>query len=794
MRNFFIVVFTLYASFGFAQSRVITFSGRVTDSLTGQPLSGASIYFTEARIGTLADQEGNFIVRNVPSGHHLIEVSHTGYSTAVDHVDLVNGSEKNFALQPAITEYQGVTVTGVTSATNSRQSPIPVTLIRRNQLLQTPSISIIDALARRPGVSQINTGPAISKPVIRGLGYNRVVVINDGIRQEGQQWGDEHGIEVDELSVNRAEILKGPASIMYGSDALAGVINLITNTPVTEGVARANLYTNYQTNNGLSGSNASFAGNKNGWNWNAYGSYKSAGDYRNRYDGRVLNSRFNERSFGGYFGVNKSWGFSHLIFSAFNQNVGLVEGERDSATGAFLLNAGSVLERIATSGDLDSRALFIPNQNVRHYRLISDNSITMGRSRLKLNLGYQNNLRTEYGNPEDPEEKELFFDLKTINYNVQLRLPEKGTWEKTIGLNGMFQNNTNRGQEAIIPEYGLVDVGAFLFTQKTMNRATFTGGLRYDNRTIDSKRLVEGGDIKFAPFRKQFSNVSGTAGISYYPNQKITIRANVAKGFRAPALPELASNGAHEGTNRYEFGQLELKSEKSIQGDLGADLNFAHFSFSVSGFYNRINDFIFYRRLQGAGGTDSIIDLNGEELEAFQYNQDNAKLYGLEASFDLHPHPLDWLHFENSLSLVRGQFDEEVDGSNNLPMIPAPRWNSELRANFPKWGDAFRNFYVTIEREKTFRQNHPFTGYNTETATRGYALLNAGFGADISGRSGTLFSIHIAGNNLTDRAYQHHLNRLKYTAVNNLTGRQGVFNMGRNFSVKVNIPLSFTLK
>src|SRR5690606_31898411 len=152
------------------------------------------------------------------------------------------------------------------------------------------STNLIDALSTTPGVSQIATGPAISKPTIRGLGYNRLVVINDGIRQEGQQWGDEHGIEIDEYSVNKVEVLKGPASIMYGSDALAGVINIISNTPVPSGTINGNIFTNYQTNNGLTGLNGNVAGNINGFNWNAYGSYKSAYDYKNKYDGRVFNS------------------------------------------------------------------------------------------------------------------------------------------------------------------------------------------------------------------------------------------------------------------------------------------------------------------------------------------------------------------------------------------------------------------------------------------------------------------------------------------------------------------------
>ena len=142
-------------------------------------------------------------------------------------------------------------ITGVSNATSMRKTPVSITTVRRAEFLQSSVHNIIDILAKKPGVSQCFDGPGISKPVIRGLGYNRVLVINEGVRQEGQQWGDEHGIEIDELSINRVEIYKGPASLIYGSDAMAGVINLITNIPVSEGTVRGNILTNFQTNNDL---------------------------------------------------------------------------------------------------------------------------------------------------------------------------------------------------------------------------------------------------------------------------------------------------------------------------------------------------------------------------------------------------------------------------------------------------------------------------------------------------------------------------------------------------------------
>lgn len=773
----------------------VNISGKITDAITGQPLPGASVYLAEDKIGTSAGADGKYSISNIPAGHHVIEISFTGYGTVVEHLEVNADMEKDFALSPVVTENQGVIVTGVTSATSIRKTPVPVSSVKKSQLLQTTSSNIIDALTHVPGVSQLSTGPAISKPFIRGLGYNRVVTVNDGVRQEGQQWGDEHGVEIDEMSVTKVEVLKGPASLMYGSDALAGVVHFITNTPVADGTVKGNILTNYQSNNGLLAANAMFAGNNNGFNWNVYGTVKSAGDYKNRYDGKVLNSGFNEQNFGGYAGINKGWGYSHFIVSRFNQHIGLVEGERDPATGRFTLFGGSPLERVATNADLDTRELFVPKQHIQHTKFVTDNSFAIGESRLKLNLAYQQNIRKEFGNPQAPGEEDLYFDLKTFNYNVQWQFPESKEWHTTIGVNGMDQGNRNKGEEVLIPEYNLFDAGVFVYTQRLFKKATLSGGLRYDNRSVQSKELMEGAEVKFNKFNRSFSNVSGSIGLSLEPSEKTTIKLNLARGFRAPTLAELASNGAHEGTNRYEYGEQSLKSETSLQFDAGIDLNYEHFSFGVSAFYNRMNGFIFYSKLESVFGGDSLVSVNGDNIPSYKFSQQNAKLAGMEASLDIHPHPLDWLHIENSISFVRGKFDNTIDGSNNLPLIPATRLLSELKGEFKKTGKSLRNLYVKLEADNTFAQKNPFTGFGTETGTNGYTLINAGTGADIvNSKRKVVCSIHLAVSNIGDVAWQSHLSRLKYTDVNMVTGRAGVFNTGRNFSVKLNIPLEIKTK
>jgi iron complex outermembrane recepter protein len=774
-----------------------TLSGKITDAQSNAVLPGASIYVYEAKVGAVSDNAGAYRIQNIPSGKFTVEVTYLGHSSVTAFVEINGNTQKDFSLNPEVVENQGVTVTGVSGATQIKRTPIPVTVLRKDYLLKEASTNLIDALSKTPGVSQISTGPAISKPSIRGLGYNRVVVINDGVRQEGQQWGDEHGVEIDEYGVNKAEVLKGPASIMYGSDALAGVVNFISVVPSPQGMIKGNIFSNYQSNNRLRGFHADIGGNHNGFIWGLNGSYKGAGDYKNKYDGYVFNSKFNERDVSAFTGLNKSWGFTHLLVSSFDQRPGLVEGERDDGTGKFLKlvnNAGAEAEAIAADADFKSIHPFIPSQRIRHFKITTDNSFNVGKNRLIFNIGYQRNQREEFGNVLNPNQRGLFFDLNTVNYNLQYQFAEKNNWKTSLGINGMQQTNKNKGEEQLIPAYSIFDIGGFVYTRKTVNKISYSGGLRFDNRSVDSKLLMNGADIKFAAFKKNFSNVSASAGLSYEVSDQVVLKLNLARGFRAPGISELASNGAHEGTFRYEYGEQDLKSEKSYQVDAGIDVNSEHVSFSASLFTNELNDFIYYRKLSAIGGGDSIIVDGADQFFAFRFSQQNARLYGAEANLDIHPHPLDWLHIENSFSYVRGKLSKAQDGSNNLPFIPAARLINELRGDFFRKGNSIKNFYVNVELDNTFAQNNPFTGFNTETGTPGYTLLNAGFGGDIANKGKTLFSLYFAANNITNKAYQSHLNRLKYAPENLVNGRTGIFNMGRNFSVKLNVPLDFTMK
>ena len=651
-----------------------------------------------------------------------------------------------------------VMVTGVTGDTKLKHSTAPISLVTGKELRQTTSTNIIDAVAKEPGMAQVTTGGGISKPIIRGLGYNRIVVMNEGVRQEGQQWGDEHGIEVDGNGVGSVEILKGPASLMYGSDAMAGVLILHRAPSPLDGEIRANLSTEYQTNNGLFAYSVNGAGNHGGFVWDARFSDKMAHAYKNKYDGYVPGSQFRERAGRMMLGLEKQWGHSYLTWTAYHLTPSIVEGERDEETGE--------LVRSEEFG-VKSYHKTLPFQQVKHYKAVWDNSLNLKRGWLKATVGYQQNRRQEF--EESADEYELFFKLHTVTYDVRYLTHEFDGWKVAAGVNGMWQRSRNLGEESLIPEYRLFDIGGYGTVSKTLDRWTLNGGVRYDHRHMDFHS-------------RDFGGVTGSVGAVWNATDHLNVRLNLARGFRAPNMSELGSDGVHEGTVRYELGNPHLKAEYSWQADLGVDFTSRYVSAQVALFANRIDNYIFSKRI------DEVME---EGYRTYEYTQGDARLLGFEVGVDVHP--IHSLHFGNTFSLVDARQLNQPKETRYLPFTPAPRWTSELKYELTHHGRVLNNAYVAAGLECFLRQNHYYCQDDTETATPSYTLVNLSAGTDLLIGGKKVAELYVTAENLFNRAYQSHLSRLKYTDTNAATGRMGVYNMGRNVVLKVVVPLVFEL-
>ena len=786
----------------------ISLSGTITG--INQTLKGASVYIADLKTGTVTNEDGTYLIKNIPNGIYLVEVSFIGFESQIKEVTIKGKSISDFNLDASSIESPEVIVTGVAVATDQHTTPAPISIISPNFLQETGFNNIIDALKYSPGVSQITQGPAISKPVIRGLGYNRVVVVNDGIRQEGQQFGDEFGIEADPYSINKIEILRGPASLSYGSDAMAGVINMLAAPTVPEGKIKGNIQSNFQTNNGLYGGSANIEGNINGITFDARYTHTDAHAYKNKNDGYVFNSGYGQNNFKGSAGINRNWGFSRITISSFNLKLGIVEGGRDPVTGQFNqhLMAADGTDSVAIVPDALLKSYthnLIIHQNVKHYKAIWDNSFAIGNGRLGLRLGFQQNHRQEANDATLGNVYNIYYLLNTFNYDLRYTFTQKNNYVFSFGANGMQQASQNKGLLFLVPAYHLFDAGIFALINKTAGKFSLAGGVRFDNRSLhgdglfldDNGHKVEAtspnATERFKAYKTNFSGFSGSLGATVDFTKSFYGKINFSKAFRAPNIAESGSNGIHDGTPFYEIGDANLKPESSLQIDATLGVNTNNFSSELTLFRNSINNYIFPIKLASVFGGDSIRTdaMAAMSGPAFKYISGNALLYGAELTLNFHPQNIEWFHFDNTFSLIHAIQKNQAPATRYLPYTPPYKLVSGIEFIAKNLSKTFKNAYLRVDMEHCFKQDKIYYKFNNETITPAYTLLNIGVGSSVVFKSHTIFSIYLYAQNIADIAYQSNMSRLKYKDTNEVTGRIGVYEMGRNINFKVNIPLSF---
>lgn len=803
-----------------------TLTGTVTDKADNSPMPGVVISIPDLKFNTVTNAKGIYTLNNLPKGTYLVQFSFIGYGTVSRTVDFNTTTTLDIQLQTSSIETGEVVITGVSKATEIKRNPVPMAAVSKTYIDErSASGNVIDEIANLPGVSAVTTGPNISKPFIHGLGYNRVITLMDGIRQEGQQWGDEHGIEVDQNSIDRIEVIKGPASLTYGSDAIGGVVNLLSPPPAPEGKILGSFQSVYGTNNGLYNESVRLQGNQNGWEWGTIVSAKGAKDYQDQHDGRVYATNFNEKDARVMLGVNKAWGYSHLNASLFDDLQAIPNGQRDSVTRQFtkqITEAGASV--IVPQSELNSYAIPTLHQHVQLYRIYDNSSFNIGSGNLVVNLGYQYSHRREYTHPTDATVPGLNLQLTTWTYDFKYNFTIGDGYETTFGVNGMYQNNAlGYSTDFPIPAYHQFDVGPFVAIKKTFGKLDLAGGIRYDVRTFAGQAAYVDNSTtyptlytgtnpllnpnvtqQFPVLNKTFSGSSGSIGATYNISDQFLLKANLARGFRAPSIAELSANGPDPGSQIYHVGNPNFKPEFSTQGDIGAFLTLPNVSASVELFDNNISNYIFQEQILDAAGNairvdpDGTIDPTGQ-YSKFTYVQTKARIAGGELGLDIHP--WSWLHFENSATLTYGtnlgNGGKVPDSLKYLPFIPPLHTHSEFRGNFKSFA-GLKNFYAFFGFDHYDAQNRFFAAYGTETYTAGYNLLSAGLGGNIVNKAGNkVLEIFIEGTNLANTNYQSNMSRLKYfdnpNPGPNVT-TPGIFNMGRNISFKVVIPFEASTK
>lgn len=746
-------------------------TGKVFDADTKETLPGAVISIPQLKVTATTNNNGEFSINNLPrKGRFLVQVVYIGYKTLTQTIEFSANIPLQFALQPSVIEGHEVVIVGTAVSSNNKQNSTNVSTLSREQLLAPSATNLIDAISKQvPGVSQITTGPAISKPVIRGLGANRVVTLSDGVKQQGQQWGDEHGIEIDQFSPERAEILRGAASLLYGSDALGGVINLLEPLPAPVGEIKGEVLSNYSSNNGLTGNSLMLTGNENGLVWRARGSYSNAYSFKTP-TGYFPNSGYNETNLSGMIGLNKEWGYSNINVSYFKNNIGFYDPVFNSS-GNYVRADGAAF----TDADYKNRTLEFPKQDIRHYKIGWNSNFILPAGQLKVDLGYQKNQRRELDNA-DPA---LFFDLSTYSADLKYYIDESNGWQPVFGLSSDYGNSLNKGTEFLVPAYDTYGVGVFGYIKKTWDKNTFNAGLRYDYRRNNGYGLIENNAARFTPFTNTFSNISGAFGYTHEFNDRLNFKTNAGSAFRAPNPAELGSNGVHAGSFRYETGNPNLKPERSYQADATLEYESKIVTGSIGIYENYIHDFIYAANIKG----DNITVHNGngtpQLYPIYRYGQVNANLSGFEGSLTLHP--TSFIHFENLFGYTYAQ---NISDDKPLSFIPAGNLRNTLR--FEPKIKSTTNSYVYVGIEDFFAQNRFDPDF--ETPTSGYTLLNAGIGTTLMLKKQPL-RLSISGNNLLNKAYYDALSRLKPGRLDQTNPTLGVYNMGRNITFGVFIPL-----
>lgn len=808
----------------------------ILDKHTQKPLANKTISVEDGLIHGLTDEQGRVnLCFDEPLDKHKslpIEVEGVGFV----YWDMQSG-DNTLLVEHNGLQLEEVIVLGIGGAYgNVSRSSLQDEVITSSRLFQGNSSNVFQELSKLNGVRTMTHSPiSQNKIYLHGMTANRVGVVVDGVKLENQQWGDDHGIDINQLGLERVEIIKNAQSLLYGSDAMGGVVNFVQRDNIPNNSIWGNVYSQYATNAGLIDNHIDLAGKWQGITLGGYADARISHDYQNPHDGYVLGSRYKQINFGGILSLNKKWGFIKLKFNQYNKTLGLPDSDnRDSATGKFANSPWNKSYKYQSELLGNSREDWQATPSFMLTR--QRNASLTGKYNFSphINISYsvnwQQNLRRELGahdhegeegamatdvdgdehnheHSHDPNEliEHLRFNLHTINYNFIFHHDThqgEAIFAQDIGLTGGVQINRVGGEEFLIPAFdqqytGLVWIGDWKRKFGDKHFLDLSLGLRGDFTRINTFDLSANGGKMFPAFNKNYWNFSGNFSAEYTYADRLKFNFTVARAFRVPQVTELLANGAHEGTDRFEIGNLNLRPERNILFSLAGGYYNQHFYVKAEGYFNIINDFIFIRRLLNSNGEDSTIKGNS----AFKYQQSEAFIAGLDAELDIHPHPIDWLHFLNRFSMIYGSFAQSITDpmskitSSNLPRMAAPQWVSELRANLKTGKKGLvRGVNFNIESVYNLAQNRYLATYNTETATPAYWLLNAGFGLNFYVKNYNVCNLFVFASNLLDVAYQDHLNLLKYQGNPYQQGGRtyrGIFNMGRNIGIKLHIPIQY---
>ncbi|SIS63416.1 TonB-dependent receptor [Belliella pelovolcani] len=749
-----ILVAACFLSLGAWASQNISVDGKVIDKISKQPLPGVSVYIPELSRGVVTDLDGTFSLTSLPERTLTVQFSFVGYGTKTQTLRVSDRGSLIIELEESISNIDEVVISGA-YIMSKESSPIAIEKVSRDAILKVPAPSLMTTLTRTPGVNEISLGPGISKPVIRGLSFSRVLSVYQGGRFENQQWGADHGLGLSETGISNIELIKGPASIIYGSGAMAGVVNLIEETDAIAGNIEGDVnLRGYSNSLGLRSEAGIKGASENGFVWSLRAAAESHADYLDGDGNAIGNSRFNTQNIKTGIGIKKKWGDTRLRYTYLRQRLGIVEEDE--------------VDELATGRN--DRAMQLPFQDVTDHFLNSETNVFIGEDRLKATFGLHMNNRKEI--EEDINEIDLGLRQSNFMYDIKYFKELTDGLEAIVGVQGFYLQNTNmqEAEEILIPDATKDDRSVYLLLNYNKDKWVAQGGIRYDYRKVvadaSAPNLVDygfllPGEPADRTLTRTFDGVTASAGTTFRPNSEWRFRLNVAQGFRAPDLGELFSNGPHPGTNRFERGNADFVREQNIQSDFGIRYSKSDFSISGEVFYNHIDNYIFFSPTAETRG----------DLTIWEFEQADARLYGGEIELDIHPRSARWIAGTTSYSMVIGQRRSDM---SYLPYIPAFRWNQSIDFKLNDIG-VLSKPYISLTGSFVFDQNRAAP---LEEETPGYYLLGLNLGSQVM-VGGKPLDVYVSGTNMLNKTYLDHLSLFRPFGVNQ---------MGRNVALNVRIP------
>ena len=740
-----VILFCLFTSF-FGNSQII--KGQLLNKTTSQCIVGARIYIVETEQLCVSDSTGYFSFRQPPVLPFRIKIQATDYGSQLITIDSVKSTFK-IELEEKHIDMQEFTVSG-SSAQMQNKNPFHIETRKISELTSVAAMNMGEIISNIPGVYQSNLGNGISKPVIRGQQGMRVVTLINGLRIEGQQWGGDHGMGISELGIGSVEVIKGPASLLYGADALGGVIYFTdenyaaTNTQELQ----ASLIGNSNTMGG--GGKFLFKQSNQNLKWMIGSSYTNHADFQLASEQFAKNSRFNEWVIKSALSWNSKNSIHTFRYSYVQSTTGIPGHTHDT-----LINFQDF------QVDDQKRKYELPAQFFSNHYFSFDNKWYYKKNTLHFLLGSTWNKLIEY------DEKVTIPSINMSLFNSLYSLKwirNQGKKLKLIaGVQGMLQNNRNglNPSDTLVPNANTLDNGIYGTIQYEWKKWNFQAGIRFDNRRIETFDVFH----SINPVVKSFNSPNGSIG-SIYNSGKFTFRTNLSSGFRSPHLSELLANGFHHGALRYEIGDINLKPEKATQIDVTAEINQEHLVWIINPFINFMTDYIYI--LPSGAYQDG--------MPVFTYKQLNQVLfYGSDIGMHYHPHFAHRLHIETSVSLIYAQ--SATDSSVSL--LPQPRIQNTFKYTFDI-GKKFKLKDLTIQYAYMAKQNQ--VAFN-ELSSDSYHLLHAALSFDI--RLKSIFSCSFGCKNILNTNYIDHLSRLKNIQMPN---------PGRNFYISLSYKLSNNLK